>query len=109
MLFGMKPAFARWATWAVVSAGTAWAAIGFPEEDRHEPVRQLVEIETKLELPAHLRRATLPREIGVQLFAAHDRAAARRELPSPAVKAALPQFPFRFAGHVKQSGGALTL
>jgi len=110
MLFRMKPAVRRWAIAALVGAGVALATIDFAKQDRPPPAAQLIVKEKTADLATQLHRAPLPRQIGGQPFAALGWAPARRVQPLPAATAPLPpQFPFRFAGHLKERGGAESL
>jgi hypothetical protein len=109
MLSKMKHAFKQWAIWAILGAGTAFATIDFPKEDRRSPVQQFVANEKMADFAGRLGRAPLSAEVRGQPFAAHDWAPVRRALPSPAAEPVLPQFPFRFAGRLKERGGAESL
>jgi hypothetical protein len=105
----MKPAVRRWAIAALVGAGVALATIDFAKQDRPPPAAQLIVKEKTADLAAQLHRAPLPGEIRGQPFGALERAPRRPALASAAAEAPLPQFPFRFAGHLKERGGAVSL
>jgi len=110
MLFCMKPAVRRWAIAALVGASAAVATIDFAKQDRPPPAAELIVKEKTADLAAQLHRAPLPGEIRGQPFGALDWAPRRPALASPAATAPLPpQFPFRFAGHLKERGGAESL
>ena len=108
--FKVKPAFTWSAIAALVGAGAVWAVIDPAKEDRPQPAREAAVKEDTPAFDARLHRAPLPRQIGGQPFAALNWAPpARRVEPLPAAEAPLPQFPFRFAGHLKERGGAVSL
>jgi len=108
--FNVKPPFTWRAIAALVGAGAVLAVIHFAEEDRPQPAREAVVKEETAAFDARLHRAPLPRQIGGQPFAALGWAPARRVQPLPAATAPLPpQFPFRFAGRLKERGGAESL
>jgi hypothetical protein len=109
MLFRMKPAVRRWAIAALVGAGVALATIDVAKQDRPPPAAQLIVKEKTADLAAQLHRAPLPGEIRGQPFGALDWAPRRPALASAAAEAPLPQFPFRFAGRLKERGGAESL
>jgi hypothetical protein len=110
--FRMKFAFARWYIAAILGAAAAWAAINFPADERQKrPTAAATEVATVLkgrDLVGQLRRDPFPPQAG-QLFAVYGLVPARPVLPSPALKLASPQFPFRFAGYLKQEDDAITL
>jgi len=108
--FNMKPAFTWSAIAALVGAGAVLAATDFAKEGRAQPAGEAAVKEETAAFDARLHRAPLPRQIGGQPFAALNWAPpARRVAPLPAAEAALPQFPFRFAGRLEESGGAVSL
>jgi len=108
--FNVKPAFTWSAIAALVGAGAVLAVTDSAKEDRPQPAGKAAVKEETAAFDARLHRAPLPRQIGGQPFAALDWApAARRVAPLPAAEAPLPQFPFRFAGRVEESGGAVSL
>jgi len=108
--FNVKPAFTWSAIAALVGAGAVLAATDFAKEGRAQPAGEAAVKEETAAFDARLHRAPLPRQIGGQPFAALNWAPARRVQPLPAATAPLPpQFPFRFAGHLKERGGAESL
>jgi hypothetical protein len=108
--FNVKPPFTWRAIAALVGAGAVLAVIHFAKEDRPQPAREAVVKEETAAFDARLHRAPLPRQIGGQPFAALGWAPPRRVQPLPAATAPLPpQFPFRFAGRLKEHGGPESL
>jgi hypothetical protein len=107
MLSRMPSVFARWSIAAIIGAGAVALQLDFPKDEAATPIRDVVVLEEKApNFVEQLRTAALSRQIGEQPFAPVDWQARRRvSSPSP-VPSSVPQFPFRFAGLLHESGGA---
>jgi hypothetical protein len=108
----MKPVFKRWGIWAVLGAGIVLATLEFPEKNRPQAAPRAFDAaasQKSADLVDVLRRAPLSPKRDGQPFATLDWTPARPVARAPAAEAPVPQFPFRFAGHLKAHGGATSL